>query len=168
MWQCPHCGVPQAETARCWVCRRSSTTCSTCRHFRASVAADVGYCGLDRYRRPLTGLEERPCWEEGAASAMDAPVRAGTGNGMRADRKSARQRPAPYRADDGDRPPARDFVPIEQVGRSRIGPNAGTPMTTGDVSTDAAAASVPPPAFVLGDAAEGWEQPTTFFGDLER
>ena len=34
MWHCPHCGAPQAETARCWVCRRSSTTCSTCRHFR--------------------------------------------------------------------------------------------------------------------------------------
>ena len=27
MWRCPHCGTPQAETARCWVCRRSSTAC---------------------------------------------------------------------------------------------------------------------------------------------
>ena len=39
MWRCPHCGTPQAETARCWVCRRSSTSCGTCRHYRRSVAA---------------------------------------------------------------------------------------------------------------------------------
>ena len=80
MWHCPHCGAPQAETARCWVCRRSSTTCSTCRHFRASLATDLGYCGLDRQRRPLTGLELRACWTgrpAGAAvSAADAdPMR---------------------------------------------------------------------------------------------
>jgi hypothetical protein len=132
------------------------------------VAAEVGYCGLDRARRPLTGLEQRPCWEEGAASAVDAPVRAGGGNGMQADRKSARQRPAPYRADDGDRPPARDFVPIEDVRRVRTGPRAGSGMTKGDGSAEGAAATVPPPAFVLGDLAEGWEQPTSLFGDLER
>jgi hypothetical protein len=64
MWRCPHCGTPQAETARCWVCHRSSTSCGTCRHFRASVAANVGYCGLDRRRLPLRGDEIKPCWEE--------------------------------------------------------------------------------------------------------
>jgi len=64
MWRCPHCGTPQAETARCWVCRRSSTSCATCRHFRHSVAANIGYCGLDRARRPLSGEEIRPCWEQ--------------------------------------------------------------------------------------------------------
>ena len=63
MWHCPHCGAPQAETARCWVCRRSSTTCSTCTHFRRALAGDLGYCGLDARRRPLTGLEQRGCWE---------------------------------------------------------------------------------------------------------
>ena len=63
MWRCPHCGTPQAETARCWVCRRSSTSCGTCRHFRASVAAKVGYCGLDRQRQPISGDEIRSCWE---------------------------------------------------------------------------------------------------------
>jgi hypothetical protein len=63
MWRCPHCGTPQAETARCWVCRRSSTACGTCRHFRRSVAAQLGYCGLDRTRQPLTGTEIRGCWE---------------------------------------------------------------------------------------------------------
>jgi hypothetical protein len=62
LWRCPHCGTPQAETARCWVCRRSSTTCSTCRHFRPSLAAGVGSCGLDPRRLPLTGRELRGCW----------------------------------------------------------------------------------------------------------
>ena len=70
MWRCPHCGTPQAETARCWVCRRSSTACGTCRHFRRSVAAQLGYCGLDRKRAPLVGDEIRPCWE--AAVGMPA------------------------------------------------------------------------------------------------
>jgi len=65
MWRCPHCGTPQPVTARCWVCHRSSTSCGTCRHFRSSVAANVGYCGLARDRRPLRGDEIRTCWEEG-------------------------------------------------------------------------------------------------------
>jgi len=70
MWRCPHCGTPQAETARCWVCQRSSTTCGTCRHFRRSVAAQIGYCGLDRLRQPLTGAEIRACWEAWPAGAL--------------------------------------------------------------------------------------------------
>jgi len=71
MWRCPHCGTPQAETARCWVCRRSSTACGTCRNFRHSVAGSLGYCGLDPRRQPLVGDEIRPCWEAlpGAAGA---------------------------------------------------------------------------------------------------
>jgi hypothetical protein len=76
MWRCPHCGTPQAETARCWVCHRSSTTCGTCRHFRHSVAAQLGYCGLDRKRQPLNGDEIRGCWEawpEGASRPDGAP-----------------------------------------------------------------------------------------------
>jgi hypothetical protein len=72
MWHCPHCGALQAEAARCWVCRRSSTTCSTCRNFRLSLAADLGYCALDRRRRPLSGLELRGCWE-GRPATGEAP-----------------------------------------------------------------------------------------------
>ena len=74
IWRCPHCGTPQAETARCWVCRRSSTTCSTCRQFRRSVAGQIGYCGLDRKRLPLAGTELRGCWEAAPQRALDAPV----------------------------------------------------------------------------------------------
>ena len=68
MWRCPHCATPQAETARCWVCHRSTTACGSCRHFRRSVAAQIGYCGLDRQRSPLQGDEIRACWE-----SLDAP-----------------------------------------------------------------------------------------------
>ena len=77
MWRCPHCGTPQAETARCWVCRRSSTACGTCRSFRHSVAGSLGYCGLDRGRQPLVGDEIRACWEgwpAGADLAIVAPL----------------------------------------------------------------------------------------------
>ena len=62
LWRCPHCGTPQPVAARCWVCKRSATSCGTCRHFRASVATRIGYCGLDRDRAPLAGDEIRPCW----------------------------------------------------------------------------------------------------------
>jgi hypothetical protein len=77
MWRCPHCGTPQPITARCWVCRRSSTSCGTCRHFRGSVAANVGYCGLARDRRPLRGDEIRACWEEGVTLGRDGDEVAG-------------------------------------------------------------------------------------------
>jgi hypothetical protein len=72
MWRCPHCGTPQAETARCWVCHRSTTACATCRQFRRSVAAQLGYCGLDRARLPLRGNEIRGCWEA-AVPVPDEP-----------------------------------------------------------------------------------------------
>jgi hypothetical protein len=68
-WRCPHCGTPQLEAARCWVCHRSTTSCSTCRHFRSGLTAKLGYCVLDRERRVLTGAEERPCWERSSKEA---------------------------------------------------------------------------------------------------
>ena len=77
MWRCPHCGTPQAETARCWVCQRSSTTCATCRHYRRSVAGQLGYCGLDARRQPLSGDEIRGCWEswpDGASLGSTPPL----------------------------------------------------------------------------------------------
>ena len=62
VWRCPHCGTPQAETARCWVCHRSSTSCATCANFRRAVFGGLGYCGIERGRSPLRGDEIRPCW----------------------------------------------------------------------------------------------------------
>jgi hypothetical protein len=79
MWRCPHCATPQAETARCWVCHRSSTACGACRHFRRSVAGQLGYCGLDRARAPLTGDEIRPCWEPAEATGTSIPALPGVG-----------------------------------------------------------------------------------------
>ncbi len=73
LWRCPFCGTPQAESSRCWVCKRSSTCCATCRHFRRSVAAQLGYCGLDRRRLPLRGDEIRACWEAPIA-AVETPA----------------------------------------------------------------------------------------------
>lgn len=55
------------------MCRRSSTACGTCRHFRRSVAARLGYCGLDRKRQPLAGDEIRACWEAWPGGAMAHP-----------------------------------------------------------------------------------------------
>src|ERR1700675_3415750 len=72
-WRCPHCGTPQSEASRCWVCHRSSTSCATCRHFRGSVASRLGYCGLDRHRTPIHGDEVRACWEDAAVAAPDQP-----------------------------------------------------------------------------------------------
>jgi len=77
LWRCPHCATPQPETSRCWVCKRSSTSCGTCRNFRHSVALQFGYCGLDRRRLPLLGDEIRPCWEA-AEVAADAEAEPGT------------------------------------------------------------------------------------------
>ncbi len=68
MWRCPYCGTPQAETSRCWVCHRSTTSCGTCRHFRRAVVAQLGYCGKDRAHAPLNGREIRECWERGSDS----------------------------------------------------------------------------------------------------
>lgn len=69
LWHCPHCGTPQPEAARCWVCRKSSTSCVTCRHFRQGVAASLGYCGLDRRHEPLRGDEIRACWDPATYAA---------------------------------------------------------------------------------------------------
>lgn len=83
LWRCPHCGTPQAETARCWVCRRSSTSCRTCRNFRTSVANGLGYCGLDRLRQPLTGTEMRACWEADPPGSQEIePTFAQLGEGL--------------------------------------------------------------------------------------
>ncbi|MBA2381620.1 MAG: hypothetical protein H0V73_05865 [Chloroflexi bacterium] len=76
-WRCPHCSTPQPVASRCWVCHRSSTSCGTCRNFRRSVAARVGFCGLDRRRQTLQGDEVRACWVDRAVPAAPEPVTPG-------------------------------------------------------------------------------------------
>ena len=94
MWRCPHCGAPQAETARCWVCRRSSTTCSTCRHFQT----------LPRRRRRLVRArpEAQPADRPRAARLLAGPARRAPMRPARGCRcLSARRSPAAQ--DDPDR-----------------------------------------------------------------
>jgi hypothetical protein len=146
MWRCPHCGTPQAETARCWVCRRSSTACATCRHFRRSVAAQVGYCGLDRQRRPLKGDEIRACWEAGF-EPVELPVVSSAATGSV--------------ADDGlrDRTPVRrlEFVEVSPGPARARGRVAGTAAKGAEsevaMAADPAPAPAPEPTWSLwGDA----------------
>jgi hypothetical protein len=157
MWHCPHCGAPQAETARCWVCHRSSTTCSTCRHFRRAVTADLGYCAFDTRRRPLTGRELRGCWEErvGAAEPEWPPIV--ESHRLRVARQPW-QAPPPATADPVV---ARGFVPIELLGRlpSSLEPSAGMGSEP---------APEAPPAFVIPEPDEDWSERTSLFGDGER
>jgi hypothetical protein len=102
-WRCPHCGAPQPETARCWVCHRSTTCCATCRHFRRAVAGSLGYCGLDRRRRPLHGDELRACW-----SGSIGPLLAETEEVVAAMPRSER--------------PVLGFVPVEDLVPALPGP----------------------------------------------
>lgn len=69
------------------------------------MSADLGYCALDRRRRPLTGRELRGCWE--AATAIADPA---SGAGAPA------PNPAPAVA------MTRDFIPIEELTRAEPGP----------------------------------------------
>lgn len=77
LWRCPHCGTPQVESSRCWVCRRSTTSCAACTHFRRGIAGGLGLCGLDPRRVPLRGTEMLACWvaadTTGALGGPDDP-----------------------------------------------------------------------------------------------
>jgi hypothetical protein len=124
------------------------------------VAAQLGYCGLDRKRAPLVGDEIRPCWE--AATSVPVvqevvPITTSTA------RPVARATPPPTE----DAPAALDFVEV------------GTPPST-DETAPAATASVatdvgqePDPAapedLVLPTqvAAAGPEPGWSFWAELE-
>jgi hypothetical protein len=115
VWRCPHCGTPQAETSRCWVCNRSTTSCGTCRHFRRGIAGGLGLCGLDPRHLALDGTEMRACWvardTPSETSALD--TRAGaldSRGGAPAASRSAND-PEPSRT--------RTFVPVEELDRRR-------------------------------------------------
>ncbi|MDP2349993.1 MAG: hypothetical protein Q8M74_02430 [Chloroflexota bacterium] len=77
LWRCPHCGTPQVESSRCWVCRRSTTSCAACTHFRRGIAGGLGLCGLDPRRVPLRGTEMLTCWvaadTTGVLGGLDDP-----------------------------------------------------------------------------------------------
>jgi hypothetical protein len=174
MWHCPHCGAPQAETARCWVCRRSSTTCSTCTHFRRALAGDLGYCGLDARRRPLTGLEQRGCWEPNPAAVAEAEQARSVMSVEPHRLRGGRPIVQAYRSDQA--PALRDFVPVESltkraagpVPQSRdLGPKAASLEPTTDIApaTDARVTDTPPTFVIEPDP--NWSERTSLFGDPE-
>lgn len=110
VWRCPHCATPQAESSRCWVCRRSTTSCATCRHFRRGVAGGLGICGLAPRRSALDGTEMRACW-------TGMPRGAGASAGRWAAVSEAQQEPVAVGAIAlGKEPrPPRTFVPVEAL-----------------------------------------------------
>jgi hypothetical protein len=155
MWHCPHCGAPQAESARCWVCHRSSTTCSTCRHFQTSLTSDVGWCGRDPRRRPLNGLEQRGCWQERPAAAAAPPLVGGA---------HMEQRPGalPLHHDGIAAPPHLDFIPVELVARVIAPPE---PAPVSEVATEPSPQGLLPQ--LAGGTDEGWPDRTSLFGEPE-
>jgi hypothetical protein len=99
------------------------------------VAGQLGYCGLDRQRRPLRGDEIRACWEGGAA-VTDSPA-------------AGIPRSAPATGLDDDRTPVRrlEFVEVRSgTGAPRgkaaatksdgSGPKGGKGAAPGDPSVE--------------------------------
>jgi hypothetical protein len=156
MWRCPHCGAPQAETARCWVCRRSSTTCSTCRHFQQALGTDGGWCALDAKRLPLTGAEQRGCWQGRVATTAQPPPDIGVAGGR------PPGRPVADHAGDAWAPSGIDFIPVELIGPTVA---AARPATVDGPDVEPMLAHGLPP--VTTDADEPWVERTSLFGDAE-
>lgn len=153
MWRCPHCGAPQAETARCWVCRKSSTTCSTCLNFRGALAGELGWCALDPRRQPLSGRELRGCWVErpvGAGAHKPPPVIS-----LHRLRSGGAPSPVPQASADDDAPP-RGFVQIELVGHVAPEEPAGA-----EGQRDKQAV----PRLAVSDADQDWSERTSLFGE---
>jgi hypothetical protein len=87
---------------------------STLRH-----AAKVGYCGLDRQRRPISGDEIRACWESRPETA-EVPADASIPVFVR----------TPV--------PRRDFIEVTEAGRvgsDRRAPHGSEPAIEADVAT---------------------------------
>jgi hypothetical protein len=103
------------------------------------VAAQLGYCGLDRRRAPLAGDEIRACWE--AAPIALLPTPAGV--------------PAPaVPRDPAARPGHLEFIEVGPTASESALPPADDPSIASDLSTPAAGARPPEP---------GWN----LWGDLE-
>jgi hypothetical protein len=150
MWRCPHCGTPQAETARCWVCRRSSTACGTCRNFRHSVAGTLGFCGLDRRRQPLVGDEIRACWEawpDGAEATVIAPLTVQPANPL-----TTAERP----------------IQFVEVGDRSSGDPVTAPAAMSAASTGAGAGAKVPPALHPGPPLPVDEPRWSLWGEPDR
>jgi hypothetical protein len=128
------------------------------------LATDLGYCGKDRARTPLTGLELRPCWEEGARAG--ATTRGGSARGLEANDAapdSGRRRAAVTSRGGGgplDRPDPmrlRGFVPIDELTAA---------PTRGAVEAPPAESPEPVPPVALRDGPD-WASQASLFGDAD-
>ena len=141
LWRCPHCGIPQAETSRCWVCHQSTTSCGTCRHFRRGVANGLGLCGLDPRRGALSGTEIQACWEASVPATHEAAAPGSTGLTLPTHEPAHR---AP-----------RTFVPVDELVAAGVAGRTLPPVAS------------PPPAApaptVESRPAPGW----SLWGDLD-
>ena len=164
------------------MCRRSSTTCSTCRHFRASLAADVGYCAKDRWRTPLTGRELRACWEEGRRAVAEPGPTDGTALTLGRVVPVAPVRELPerrswtsVRGDGGplDRPDPmrlRGFVPIEDLGPTGAVPADPQPARRAGRAKELKRAKASTPAVRRGTRlvpVDDWETRVSLFGEAD-
>ncbi len=117
------------------------------------MAAQLGYCGLDRRRLPLAGTELRGCWEAGPARLLDTPGDV----------------PREPTLDVEPEPPSpalrlRDFVPVElarhREARAELESRAGSDESRPepDIDADAGPATRPAPT---------WSDRVTLFADAE-
>jgi hypothetical protein len=104
VWRCPHCATPQAEASRCWVCRRSTTSCVTCRHYRRSITGGLGLCGLDPRHPAVAATDVQPCWV--GAPPSEAGVAVGPGSLDWLARDDAARPAGPHH---------RTFVPVDAI-----------------------------------------------------
>jgi hypothetical protein len=117
------------------------------------VAAQVGYCGLDRRRLPLSGLELRGCWAAGPVRAADAI-------------------PVSPAALEGAEPPSpalrlRDFVPIELARRDASTACANASTARVPEPSVAGGSAVPDTPESRPDAVHGTADRVTLFVDAE-
>ncbi|MEI7744181.1 MAG: hypothetical protein WCK58_10610 [Chloroflexota bacterium] len=158
VWRCPHCATPQAESSRCWVCRRSTTSCGTCRHFRRGVAGGLGLCGLDPRHLALNGTEMRACWTSTPAPSDPGGRRWASAHGRvpgdatgraYAGGQAGATATASALALGGRRP--RTFVPVDELGTAPV----ERPET--EAQTPAPVTAVPGTWWLWGDP-EPWPE----------
>ena len=140
LWRCPHCGTPQVESSRCWVCRRSTTSCADmpplpprCRGWPGRVRArsaapcapghrDAGLLGRGRHHGddgPARGRPRRP-----GAHPADGRGRRGrqqAGSNVRSGREPDADGPCPRLVAEGRSPAGRPsrMHPAGQPSRRR-------------------------------------------------
>ena len=150
LWRCPHCGTPQVESSRCWVCRRSTTSCAACTHFRRGIAGGLGLCGLDARRVPLRGTEMLACWV-----AADTTGVLGGPDGPPDDPTRVMVLAGPAASAASGSRVGRTFVPIESLAA------AGPSQAAGVIA--AAGERVPTPVVSARRIPGGW----SLWGDFE-